>query len=196
MKEPLLRRTQRRLSRSILAPLQVRSELTAFLQIVKELKPAQFLEIGRFRGETLWLIGRNCRRDARIVSIDTANLSPLHEAGIRMLLGRSRSINLFTADSHAASTLDLISSGVHDVRLDLLFIDGDHSYEGVKMDFEMYSPLVRKGGVVAFHDIAEHPVERKCEVSRFWNEIKKSFRYREIIADPNQGWAGIGVLYI
>jgi len=33
-------------------------------------------------------------------------------------------------------------------QVDFLFIDGDHSYEGVKKDFEMYSSLVRKGGVV------------------------------------------------
>lgn len=34
----------------------------------------------------------------------------------------------------------------------LLFIDGDHSYEGVKLDFEMWSPFVIDGGLVAFHD--------------------------------------------
>jgi len=43
--------------------------------------------------------------------------------------------------------------------LDFLFIDGDHTYEGVKRDFEMYSPLVRNGGIIAFHDIVKHPPE-------------------------------------
>jgi len=52
---------------------------------------------------------------------------------------------------------------------DLLFIDGDHSYEGVKQDWVMYSPLVRKGGIVAFHDSA-------CSINgfgiaRFLNEL-------------------------
>jgi predicted O-methyltransferase YrrM len=42
-------------------------------------------------------------------------------------------------------------------RLDFLFIDGDHTYEGVKQDFEMYTPLVRKGGLVAMHDIVPPP---------------------------------------
>ncbi|MEO0196406.1 MAG: class I SAM-dependent methyltransferase [candidate division WOR-3 bacterium] len=40
-------------------------------------------------------------------------------------------------------------------KLDFLFIEGNHSYEGVKMDFEMYFPLVRKGGIIAFHDIVK-----------------------------------------
>ena len=79
-------------------------------------------------------------------------------------------------------------------KVDLLFIDGDHSYEGVKKDFEMYSPLVADGGVIAFHDIAVHTKFAHCEVDRFWNEIKPVFRHREIIDDPKQGWAGIGIL--
>ena len=37
-------------------------------------------------------------------------------------------------------------------RLATLFIDGDHSYEGVKRDWERYSPLVEPGGYVIFDD--------------------------------------------
>ena len=36
--------------------------------------------------------------------------------------------------------------------IDLLFIDGDHTYEGVKKDWELFSPHVTKFGVVLFHD--------------------------------------------
>ena len=35
---------------------------------------------------------------------------------------------------------------------DCVFIDGNHSYEYVKMDLENYTPLVKKGGIVALHD--------------------------------------------
>jgi hypothetical protein len=35
---------------------------------------------------------------------------------------------------------------------DLLFIDGDHTYSGIKADYLLYNSLVKKGGVVAFHD--------------------------------------------
>lgn len=34
----------------------------------------------------------------------------------------------------------------------LLWIDGDHSYEGVKKDFELWEPFVIKSGVISFHD--------------------------------------------
>ena len=38
--------------------------------------------------------------------------------------------------------------------LDVLFIDGDHQYASVLTDWLLYSPLVRPGGIVAFHDVA------------------------------------------
>jgi predicted O-methyltransferase YrrM len=36
--------------------------------------------------------------------------------------------------------------------LDFLFIDGDHNYDGVKKDWDLYSPFLKKGSVIAFHD--------------------------------------------
>jgi hypothetical protein len=43
----------------------------------------------------------------------------------------------------------------HDIKIDALFIDGDHSYEGVKTDFELYSKLLNKNGVIFIHDTDE-----------------------------------------
>ena len=42
----------------------------------------------------------------------------------------------------------------------------------------------------AFHDIMEHPPETGCKVSMFWNEIKYSYKYLEIVKDWKQNWAG------
>lgn len=39
-----------------------------------------------------------------------------------------------------------------DIQIDFLFIDGDHSYEGVKTDFELYSTLLSDQGIIAIHD--------------------------------------------
>jgi hypothetical protein len=39
-----------------------------------------------------------------------------------------------------------------DIKIDFLFIDGDHSYEGVKKDFELYSKLLSNNGVIILHD--------------------------------------------
>jgi hypothetical protein len=50
----------------------------------------------------------------------------------------------------------------------LLFIDGDHTYEGAKADFINYSPLVKEGGVIALHDIRNFVFE-------FWKEIRMQY---------------------
>jgi predicted O-methyltransferase YrrM len=80
--------------------------------------------------------------------------------------------------------------------VDFLFIDGDHTYEGVRRDFEMYSPLVREGGIIAFHDIVPGPPENVGGVPEFWNKIKTRYRHLEIVRDWGQGGFGIGVIYM
>lgn len=41
---------------------------------------------------------------------------------------------------------------LQDIKIDLLFIDGDHSYEGVKLDFELYSRILSPNGIIILHD--------------------------------------------
>jgi predicted O-methyltransferase YrrM len=65
----------------------------------------------------------------------------------------------------------------HFEEVDILFIDGDHSYDGVKQDFENYTPLLSKSGIVILHDIALSDPDKgadSIEVCRFWNEIDES----------------------
>jgi len=72
-----------------------------------------------------------------------------------------------------------------------VFIDGDHTYDGVKADFEMYSPLGRPGGVIALHDIA-YP---NCDVPRFWSEISPRYTAKSIIHQRGPTGMGIGVIW-
>jgi hypothetical protein len=60
----------------------------------------------------------------------------------------------------------------------------------------MYAPLVRKGGMIALHDIAVHNGQKDCQVDKFWLEIKKEYRHQEIVENPSQGWAGLGILFV
>src|SRR5436305_1373985 len=76
---------------------------------------------------------------------------------------------------------------------DFLFVDADHTYEGVRSDFEMYAPLVRSGGVLVFHDIVTHKSGTPCEVERFWNEIKQGHRHLEFVERPSSGQLPLAV---
>jgi len=88
---------------------------------------------------------------------------------------------LIRGDSHDSRTLERVKKILGGEELDFLFIDGDHTYEGVRRDFEMYSPLVRRGGVVAFHDVVPGSPEYVGGVPRFWNEIKSKYNYLEVV---------------
>ena len=77
-----------------------------------------------------------------------------------------------------------------------MFIDGDHTYNGVKLDFEMYRPLMNNNSIIAFHDIVPHPNDPYCEVNKLWNEIKGQYSFKKFIESPNQTSMGIGILFI
>jgi predicted O-methyltransferase YrrM len=80
--------------------------------------------------------------------------------------------------------------------VDFLFVDGDHSLEGVTRDYELYAPLVRPGGVVAFHDIVPGPAEWVGGVPEFWSALRSGRDVREFVEDWSQGGFGIGLLHV
>jgi predicted O-methyltransferase YrrM len=105
-------------------------------------------------------------------------------------------VELLRADSHDARTVDLVRKTTGGRPLDFLLIDGDHSYEGVKRDFELYAPLVAPGGYIAFHDIVPGPEARVGGVPRFWQELKQTRPVTEFVNDWKQGAYGIGVIQV
>jgi len=190
--------------RLAIRPAQVKEEILKLLRILKGLKPRTILEIGTASGGTLFLFTQVAEPDAIIISIDLpggpfgggypAWKIPLYKSFARYPTQR---IYLFRADSHNVNTLRKVKKILGNKLIDFLFIDGDHSYEGVKKDFEMYAPLVRKGGVIALHDIVPDPQELVGGVPKFWRELKNKLgvdRVKELVKDWNQGGYGIGLI--
>lgn len=60
-----------------------------------------------------------------------------------------------------------------DIKIDLLFIDGDHSYEGVKTDFELYSNILSENGIIIIHD-----TDSEYEETMIVSEDSKKDYYR------------------
>ena len=119
--------------------------------------------------------------DGTIISVDMPGAgfgeayTPAHARLFELFPSKDQSLSLVKADSHSPETRSRVEDLLAGKKVDLLFIDGDHSYEGVKKDFEMYSPMVADGGMIAFHDIAVHTKFANCEVDRYWDEIKQHF---------------------
>ena len=77
-------------------------------------------------------------------------------------------------------------------QVDFVFIDGDHSYEGVRCDFE--NSLTLNPAYIMLHDINSVACPG---VVRFWNEIKDNYKYHEFIdgyASVRDNYLGIGII--
>lgn len=184
-------------------PLQKRAEILRLAEIVREMRPRAVCEIGAAGGGTAFIFAQTSADDAEIVSIDLA----FHAERRRAVGGFARSgqrIHCVEGDSHDGATLERVRGILNGRALDILYLDGDHSYEGVTRDFRMYAPLVRRGGLIAFHDITpdfrtRYGVETRSStggVPRFWRELKaKGERTQEIVEDTEQDGYGIGLLH-
>jgi predicted O-methyltransferase YrrM len=179
-----------------LRAVQAQDEIVWLLEMVRELSPRRVLEIGTANGGTLFLWTRVAAPNAHLVSVDMCPLGLLgrHSAFALLCRGFARAdqrIDLvFGKDSHDARTRDEVTRHFDGEPVDFLFIDGDHSHEGVSRDFELYSALVRPGGLVAFHDVAPH-VSAGTGVPQFWNEFKARHDTMERVA-PTEPSYGIG----
>lgn len=184
----------------VIRPLQDRSEFLELANLVGELRPTNVLEIGTFRGGTLFVFARLSSPNATLVSLDlpTSAFGSMARKGQELLFRQfpreQQRLVVLRRNSHLETTRANVAAALNGP-LDFLFIDGDHSYDGVKADFEMYSPLVRPGGMIAFHDIADRH-KSDYGVTQFWSEIKSRFRNREILHSPEPDPMGIGVLWM
>jgi predicted O-methyltransferase YrrM len=192
-RHPLARRA------SEFGALQKPQELSELLWLVEDHAPRTVAEIGTYFGGTLYCLCRLAQPDGTIASIDRCKggggyTDERAEEMQELFPREQQELHLIREDSRLPATLEQLKDVLHGAQLDLLFIDGDHSYEGVKSDFEMYSPLVGEGGMVVFHDILDHHPDSGCEVATLWREIKDDYRHVEITVIPYR-WGGIGVLW-
>lgn len=186
-------------------PCQSRWEIRHLLEEVADLRPRAMLEIGTATGGSLLAFTRVCAPDAHVLSVDLPHGAfgggypmwkvPLYKA----FATADQRLDLIRGDSHSPQTFAAVEARLAGRPLDFLFIDGDHTYDGVQADFERYKSLVRPGGLIAFHDIAPpHPdsaaVDDPGDVPQFWTDLTARYAGRALI-DPNSpGCFGIGVL--
>lgn len=176
---------------------QSKEEIKKLIRFVAGKRPKRIMEIGTAKGGTLFLFGKIFDPDL-MISIDLPNgmYGGIGTENDERYKTFGRDVRLIKANSHDAFTLKAAVDILDGKKLDFLFIDGDHTYDGVRYDFEMYRKLVRPGGVVAMHDIKTHEPKYNCQVDEFWALVKKSYKTFEIIADKKQKFYGIGVMVV
>jgi predicted O-methyltransferase YrrM len=178
--------------------IQWASEIVPLAELVQASHPKVIVEIGTYKGGTLYIWSRINPDAELIVSLDLPEERGGYVTRRRKLYEefaydrRPGTIQLLQRDSHAASTLEELKGILGGRPIDFLFIDADHSYEGAKRDYEMYGPLVRRGGLIAFDDIGTR--SDGAAVYRLWSELKERHRCREFRERPN--YKGIGVVNV
>lgn len=165
---------------------QNESEIIPFLEFAYDyVQTGNFCEIGTQYGGTFDTLARIFNR--RKISIDIPNgahggldVSAIHYRNSKLVGLHEYAephpglLYLIQSDSRLTHTMHLLEDALNGEELDLLFIDGDHTYEGVKSDYISYSRFVRRGGLIAFHDIVDRPENsvENVDVPRFWRELQ------------------------
>lgn len=182
--------------------VQVHEELIQMLDLLRETQPRHIMEIGSEAGGTFWLWCQVAALGGIKISVDKPDgASGSHRFAEPQALaqrteefkGFAPRVEVVTGDSHSPLVRSRVRTVLGEELLDFLFIDGDHSYEGVKSDFDEYRELVRRGGLIAFHDIKDTEFHRArgCFVADFWAEL--SAEGKREFSSPCQ-WGGIGVV--
>lgn len=188
-------------------------ELTAFLDYTAKINPSKIIEIGFGDGGMCWAFSKAFPK-AKIIEVTIFRnwketilvnvLRLLPKAALRKTLPfvkkhflgcygylyiiceLGKQVEFIFGDSTKDKTLQKCRNALNS-KADVLFIDGDHSYETTYSDLLRYSPLVKKGGLVALHDLRD-PI---YGVSRAWNKINNPLK-KEFCSFDNE--FGIGVI--
>lgn len=182
-------------------------EWIPFMQLVRDRsmiaaeKGKQFtvVEIGSYAGGTSIMFAQYADL---VIGIDGAD--PLAGCdNVRYVVGNSHSIKtqLMVRDLLRNNRLLKKTEFNVDSVVDVLFIDGDHTFEGALQDYRDYEPFVRSGGIIAFHDIvnSQHHRDQGCRVDLTWEEVKKhaaseGWDTLENISGDDW-WGGIGIIF-
>jgi FkbM family methyltransferase len=178
-------------------------EIQKFSEFFVSLNCKNILEIGTFLGGTFYTMCKLSNVNGKKISIDCLDViapgsevvKQRHKEIDEYLVKFASNVVIIRDNSKSEQCLQKLEKELHGESLDFIFIDGDHTYEGVKSDFNNYKKYLKDGGYIAFHDI-DYPsstVSFGCEVYKFWNELKEKYEFVEF----KQGsFGGIGLVKV
>lgn len=141
-----------------------------------------YVEIGCYAGGSSCLILQ--RPNTEVFGIDLGNPIPQNVVmnNVDKFNIHNNKFVYIEGNSQQIDTLNKLKLLIDEI--DVLFIDGDHSAQGLKKDFSMYSPMVKQGGYIIFDDYLDK--EHSPQVKGAVDEIVSNISGYEIIGNsPN-----------
>jgi hypothetical protein len=162
------------------------ADILMLLKVAVCTKPKKLLEVGSFRGYTALLLAQHVSSDAKIVTVDRY---PEHGEAYQNTPFASVIERRVGETNTAMFQQDALGS------YDLIFIDADHSYAGVKHDTELVLPLVSPNGFILWHDYANWGYfDGKNGVPEYLKELSEKLPIAHIIGSDlaiySPAWAG------
>jgi hypothetical protein len=162
--------------------------------LIKFIEPRVIVELGTHYGCSLFAFCQSCKDNnikSNIIAIDSWEGDP--QAGyygpeVFQIVNKTkmeffRELNIELKRKYFSEALEEII----DETIDLLHIDGLHTYEAVKEDFESWLPKLSPNGIILFHDIADYTGYGS---HKYWEDIKVNYPSFEF----QHSW-GLGVLF-
>jgi predicted O-methyltransferase YrrM len=149
----------------------------------------EVLEIGSFKGKSTSVIARGLQllnNEDQMYAVDP--FSAPSETDPKLKEQKS-TLNDFISNLKKTKTIDavkyfamysydFVQKWEKDKKIRFLFIDGDHTYQGAKIDYSLFAPFLADGGIIAFHDVLQ----------RFDGPIRI---FSDILLDNSFGASGI-----
>jgi len=156
-------------------------EVGAFLaSLVKMSKYKTILEVGVFEGETTQHLIKSLPKGGQYVGID---INDYRTDATKLYMSEGgKSIDFILGNSH--NELGKLPSN----HFDLIFVDGDHSWESILPEFKLVEKLVSRGGVIVYHDTI-HLSDPKRLV-----EYAEYYKYKAVTLNTPEG-RGLSILH-
>jgi len=166
---------------------QVPEEYVEYLWFLKNANIRKYLNIGIGKGGSFMLETYIQPNLELSVAVDNSSYWHMDQTlSILEKISWVQSNSNCIVEFYDSDSVAWLKSNSH-LKFDAIFIDGDHSYIGLKNDYINSLPLLNDGGYIIFHDINSHACPGVIQI---WNEVKNESSIEFIKSDT----CGIGII--
>jgi predicted O-methyltransferase YrrM len=166
-------------------------EIRKVAEFISKTKGKLYLEIGVRDGAALCYFSNYLSDDCILIGID-GNKDSFNHHIVHSLLKKNQIVKFIQGRSGSIETVLEVTKLSNYGYFDVVFVDGGHTYDEVRNDFQIYIHRVTKDGILIFHDIF---CEECPDVGLFWTELKNNnkglYEFHEI-----QGSKGFGIVWV